>query len=95
VFRIYVNNYEKLYFKDDMIPTLWKQHRFSLLSYIEAVHSGVKGIVYDASGEKPVFGAELTIIKGGKGKAVTTTLLGEYWRLLPLGEYKVFIFFNS
>lgn len=74
---------------DDMIPTLWKQHRFSLLSFMESVHGGVKGVVHDASGEKPVSGAELTIIKGGNGKTVTTTLLGEYWRLLPPGVYKL------
>lgn len=73
-----------------MIPTLWKQHRFSLLSFMEAVHSGVKGIVFDVNGDKPIYGAELTIIKGGTGKSVKTTLLGEYWRLLPPGEYKVF-----
>ncbi|CAK5124736.1 unnamed protein product [Meloidogyne enterolobii] len=74
---------------DDMIPTLWKQHRFSLLSFMESVHSGVKGVVHDASGEKPVSGAEVTIMKGGKGKAVTTSLNGEYWRLLPPGEYSL------
>jgi len=77
-----------------MIPTLWKQHRFSLLSFMESVHSGVKGVVHDATGEKPISGAEITIIKGGKGKAVTTSLNGEYWRLLPPGEYSVIIFFK-
>uniref|UniRef100_A0A914LZZ6 Peptidase M14 carboxypeptidase A domain-containing protein n=1 Tax=Meloidogyne incognita TaxID=6306 RepID=A0A914LZZ6_MELIC len=74
---------------DDMIPTLWKQHRFSLLSFMESVHSGVKGVVHDATGEKPISGAEITIIKGGKGKVVTTSLNGEYWRLLPPGEYSL------
>uniref|UniRef100_A0A914L0K0 Peptidase M14 carboxypeptidase A domain-containing protein n=1 Tax=Meloidogyne incognita TaxID=6306 RepID=A0A914L0K0_MELIC len=74
---------------DDMIPTLWKQHRFSLLSFMESVHSGVKGVVHDATGEKPISGAEITIIKGGKGKALTTSLNGEYWRLLPPGEYSL------
>uniref|UniRef100_A0A914NGM6 Peptidase M14 carboxypeptidase A domain-containing protein n=1 Tax=Meloidogyne incognita TaxID=6306 RepID=A0A914NGM6_MELIC len=45
---------------DDMIPTLWKQHRFSLLSFMESVHSGVKGVVHDATGESQ-FGAEIQL----------------------------------
>jgi hypothetical protein len=78
-----------------MIPTLWTQHRYSLLSFMEAVHSGVKGIVHDSNGQNPISGAEISIIGGGIGKVVTTTLLGEYWRLLPPGNYTVRIFYKK
>ena len=74
-----------------MIPTLWEQHRFSLLSFMESIHSGVKGVVHNGNSDKPVSGAEVTIIAGGTGKAMTTTLLGEYWRILPPGNYTVLI----
>lgn len=30
---------------DEMIPRLWKEHKFSLLSFMELVHQSVKGIV--------------------------------------------------
>lgn len=74
---------------DDMIPTLWNQHRFSLLSFMETVHSGVKGVIVSESNgqSNPIGGAEISIVNGGEGKVIRTTLLGEYWRLLPPGNF--------
>uniref|UniRef100_A0A914I059 Peptidase M14 carboxypeptidase A domain-containing protein n=1 Tax=Globodera rostochiensis TaxID=31243 RepID=A0A914I059_GLORO len=51
-----------------------------------AVHGGVKGVVRDER-NKPIGHAMIGIVSGGRGKNVTTTTLGEYWRLLPPGNY--------
>jgi hypothetical protein len=45
--------------------------------------------VRDSSGKEPISGAEISIVGGATGKVITTTLLGEYWRLLPPGNYTV------
>ncbi|KAI6220319.1 Carboxypeptidase D [Aphelenchoides besseyi] len=73
---------------DEMIPRLWSEHKYSLLSYMELVHQGVKGIVSGPSGE-PLANATVYIVEGGTGKNVTTTALGEFWRVLAPGDYKL------
>uniref|UniRef100_A0A914Q4N8 Peptidase M14 carboxypeptidase A domain-containing protein n=1 Tax=Panagrolaimus davidi TaxID=227884 RepID=A0A914Q4N8_9BILA len=74
---------------DSMYPTLWNEHKFSLISYMEMVHRGVKGIVSDANGN-PLGNATIRIAEGSitGGKNITTTSLGEYWRILSPGNYK-------
>lgn len=71
-----------------MIPKLWSDHIYSLLSYMEMVHIGVKGVVKDKNGN-PISNATLSIMSGEKGKNITTTELGEYWRILLPGDYTV------
>ncbi|CAB4064614.1 CPD [Lepeophtheirus salmonis] len=54
-----------------------------LLSYIEAVHIGVKGIVKDTDGHP----YQYSVIRvEGRNKILFTTELGEYWRLLHSGD---------
>ncbi|KAI1726287.1 zinc carboxypeptidase domain-containing protein [Ditylenchus destructor] len=71
---------------DDMIPRLWNEHKYSLLSFMEMVHYGVKGVVQNAEGN-PVPNATISILGGGEGKNATTTIQGEYWRILSPGDY--------
>lgn len=68
------------------LPRHWVDNREALVSYIEQVHHGVKGIVTDASGE-PVSGARVVV--EGIRKAVITTGAGEYWRVLAPGSYSI------
>ncbi|TKR92528.1 hypothetical protein L596_007165 [Steinernema carpocapsae] len=75
---------------NDMMPKLWDEHKFALLEYMEWVHRGVKGIVSDPTG-RPIRDAVLALTKGGSGKNVTTTEDGEFWRLLPPGDYEITI----
>ena len=61
----------------------------SILSYVEIAQSGVRGIVTDENGE-PLADANIEI--SGiyyyyKKKNITTSALGEYWRLLAPGNY--------
>uniref|UniRef100_A0A914Z5P0 Peptidase M14 carboxypeptidase A domain-containing protein n=1 Tax=Panagrolaimus superbus TaxID=310955 RepID=A0A914Z5P0_9BILA len=78
---------------DSMYPALWNEHKFSLLSYMEMVHRGVKGIVTDEKGN-PLGNATIRIGEGSitGGKNISTTSAGEYWRLLSPGKYKVCFF---
>lgn len=65
----------------------WEANKESLLSYIEHVHMGIKGIVKDIQTTKPV---ERTFVSvHGISHNITSNGQGEFWRLLPDGEYKI------
>ena len=65
----------------------WQDNKEALLSYLEAALSGLRGLVTDSSGT-PVQGAVVTV-RGLEEKNVTTSFLGEWWRLLAPGSYCV------
>lgn len=69
------------------LPGEWEKNRESLLTYIESVHLGIKGIVKDAKTKNPIEKAFIRI--EGINHNVTTTNRGEYWRLLLPGRYTV------
>ena len=76
-FPIEIKNY-----KNDIFYIFPKE---SLLSFLEVVQSGVRGIVTDEKGE-PLPNANIEI-SGISGKNITTSYFGEYWRLLAPGNY--------
>lgn len=65
----------------------WELNKRSLIEYMKMVHIGVKGLVSDNEG-RPIQGAEI-FVEGLEGKSIRTTKLGEFWRLLINGEYRV------
>lgn len=65
----------------------WILNKESLLKYMEAVHSGIKGDVIDGQTNRPVRNAQIII--RGNGKTIRATKDGEYWRLLPPGEHVI------
>lgn len=65
----------------------WILNKESLLRYMEAVHSGIKGNVIDGTTGQPVQNAKIKI--RGNAKEVRTTRDGEYWRLLTPGEHVI------
>jgi len=67
------------------LATEWDNNRDALLSYIEAVHSGVKGFVTDAATGDSIPGAKIFVEE--IEKPVRATGDGEYWRLLTPGTY--------
>ncbi|XP_043214130.1 carboxypeptidase D-like [Amphibalanus amphitrite] len=69
---------------ESKLLTEWSNNKEALLSYMEAVHMGVKGLVLDANND-PIHGAYVSV--EGIDYNVTTTERGEYWRLLLPGEY--------
>ncbi|KAF0289133.1 Carboxypeptidase D [Amphibalanus amphitrite] len=72
---------------ESKLLTEWKSNKKALLDYIEAVHMGVKGLVFDEN-NNPIHGAFVGV--EGIDHNVTTTERGEYWRLLLPGEYTLF-----
>ncbi|XP_062452623.1 adipocyte enhancer-binding protein 1, partial [Rhea pennata] len=64
----------------------WENNKESLLTFMEQVHRGIKGLVTDQQGE-PI--ANATIVVGGINHNVKTASGGDYWRILNPGEYRV------
>lgn len=67
----------------------WYKNKRSLLEYMKAVHTGVKGLVKDVNGY-PIKDAEI-YVEHLEQKPVRTTERGEYWRLLvPNRSYLIY-----
>ncbi|CAM9801468.1 unnamed protein product [Bubo scandiacus] len=64
----------------------WENNKESLLTFMEQVHRGIKGLVTDQQGE-PI--ANATIVVGGINHNIKTASGGDYWRILNPGEYRV------
>ncbi|RXM36299.1 Carboxypeptidase Z [Acipenser ruthenus] len=64
--------------------TGWQENKEALLTYMETVHRGIKGIVRDESG-KAIKGARISV--RGIRHDVTTAEDGDYWRILPSGVH--------
>ncbi|CAB3408487.1 unnamed protein product [Caenorhabditis bovis] len=70
---------------DDMLPKLWEEHQFSMLSFLEMGLTGVHGLVKDRNNQT-VANATISV---DIGKDIISTELGEYWRLLPPGDHMI------
>ncbi|CAG2120947.1 unnamed protein product, partial [Medioppia subpectinata] len=75
------------YPKEAELEKEWLNNKESLLSYIEMVQMGVKGLVKDSVTGKAIEGATLKI--DGIDHNVVTTNRGEYWRLALPGVYQM------
>ncbi|XP_077510446.1 carboxypeptidase D-like isoform X2 [Amblyomma americanum] len=63
----------------------WEKNKNALLSYMEQVHMGVKGVVKEFGTGKAIPKATVTV--QGIQHNITTTDRGEFWRLLVPGNY--------
>jgi len=78
--------------KEEELPQYWEENKNALLSYIGYVHCGIYGYVTDKRGEPA---SDVIVVVEGNSHGVTTTKNGEYWRLLPPGEYNVGVSVNN
>jgi len=87
----------------------WERNKDSLVQYLQQVHRGIKGVVYDSSvsldterqiqsnsSDATVAGAVIYVqeLSGPLGKNVTTSSRGEFWRLLLPGQYRISAYQN-
>jgi len=68
------------------LPNYWKDNKKPLLAYIQEVHKGLKGFVFDTNG-KPVSNATISV--EGIAHNVSSYTDGDYWRLLVPGSYNI------
>ncbi|XP_017328505.1 carboxypeptidase Z isoform X1 [Ictalurus punctatus] len=71
---------------EDDLYTGWKENKEALLTLLESVHRGIKGIVKDEDGHG-IKGAIVSL--RGNRHYVTTAENGDYWRLLTPGTHIV------
>ena len=67
------------------LPGLWANNKESMLSYLEAVHVGVRGIVTDSLTGEPLW-ARVTV-EGNAHPVFTDPDAGDYHRMLQPGAY--------
>lgn len=71
------------------LPDIWESNKAALLAYINEVHRGVAGYVTNNRG-LPIANATIVVI--GRDHNTTTTVNGEYWRLLSPGSYSIAVY---
>ncbi|KAL0979154.1 hypothetical protein UPYG_G00181420 [Umbra pygmaea] len=64
----------------------WEKNREAMLTFMEQVHRGIRGVVKDKDGS-PISNATVSV--EGINHDTTTAITGDYWRLLNPGEYRV------
>ncbi|KAJ8386575.1 hypothetical protein AAFF_G00169010 [Aldrovandia affinis] len=70
----------------DALQKEWIGNREALVSYLEQVHHGIKGMVYDDN-NNPISNAEISV--SGINHDMTSGVDGDYFRLLLPGTYTV------
>ncbi|XP_062334489.1 carboxypeptidase Z [Osmerus eperlanus] len=69
--------------EEELYPE-WLRNKEALLSFMESVHRGIKGVVRDEDGNG-IKGASISV--KGIRHDITTAEDGDYWRLLSSGTY--------
>ena len=84
-FEITLEQNEVKWPNSNQLDGLWEDHQESMISYIEQIHQGVRGLVIDnESGE----GLDATIsVEGIDHEVFTDPENGDYYRLLTPGNY--------
>lgn len=67
------------------LPGLWDNNRDALLTYLEYVHRGVRGVVTSETGGEPLYAK--VAVAGNSQPVFTDADLGDYYRLLLPGTY--------
>ncbi|CAI5449785.1 unnamed protein product [Caenorhabditis angaria] len=77
------------------LPQFWADNQKSIFEYVWKSHSGIKGIVVDAITGEPIERAVVWIRNGTQENPikhpVTTWTEGDYYRILPAGQYEIFV----
>ena len=76
----------------DELPKYWNENRVAIFNFILEAHKGVRGFVFDSSGN-PINQALIGV--QGIDHYVKSALDGDYWRLLLPGNYTITIDANG
>lgn len=67
------------------LSSLWDDNREAMLSYLEAMHIGVRGIVTDRATGQPLYAR--VVVEGNSHHVYTDADIGDYYRMLLPGDY--------
>lgn len=70
-----------------LLPGLWEDNRESMLSYLEFVHRGVRGLITDRNDGAPLWGRVLAA--GNTQPVFSDPDVGDYYRLLRPGTHRL------
>lgn len=70
-----------------MLPQYWALNKRALLSYMQQVHRGIKGVVRDATNNAPLQDVIVHVV--GRQHNITTSSYGDYYRILLPGFYEI------
>lgn len=73
--------------EESQLATYWEDNRESMLSYIEAIHQGVRGVITDSLTGQPL--AATIRVLDIDHDVYTDPDLGDYYRLLLPGQYSL------
>ena len=86
-FDITLEQHEIKWPNSNQLPGLWNDHREPMLSYLEEVHDGIRGIVTDSETGEPMV-ANISV-QGIDHDITPDPENGDYYRLLTPGTYTV------
>ncbi|MBN1414920.1 MAG: T9SS type A sorting domain-containing protein [Bacteroidales bacterium] len=70
------------------LPAFWDYYKNSLIGYMQHLHAGVHGTVCDAvTGDPLEASIEIPGYDKDQSQVISSPLTGEFYRLLPTGEY--------
>jgi hypothetical protein len=75
-----------------MLSRLWNENKVSLLTFLQQVNKGVRGLIRDQN-ETPIGNAEIKIL--GRDVVFRSSKRGEYWRILLPGDYVIQVVANG
>ena len=75
------------------LEPLWNQHKESMISYIEEIHRGLRGIVTDVYTNEPI--PAKIHVEGINHDIYADIENGDYYRLLTPGEYMITVSHDS
>lgn len=70
------------------LPQIWQYNKEALIAFIQEVHKGIKGFIFD-SDCNPLPNATIVVI--GRDHDITSSCDGDYWRLLVPGDYTLLV----
>ncbi|GMS96348.1 hypothetical protein PENTCL1PPCAC_18523, partial [Pristionchus entomophagus] len=77
------------------LPALWEDNKNALMAFMWRAHAGIKGLVINGETGEPVKEATVWIKNATETNPikhpVTTSVAGEYFRVLPAGSYEVIV----